>query len=113
MNTTKIVTYYGILGCWTQFIPGIAGRALFGLWVGCVLFWILLNGLGMFLYAMNKIEMIKNAKQILDKPSYNKWAKHNIAALCSYIVCGEFVIALLFFATSCAFMLITIKEINK
>ena len=109
MNTRKLLTYYGIFGCWTQFIPGLVGRVLFTAWLFIILFWIIVNAGGIFLYLTDKLELTKNAERALDPGMFNMWY---VAALASFIVCGEYVVAVTFLFTSCFFAYLTQKALQ-
>lgn len=113
MNTKKILTYCGIFGCWTQFIPGPLGKMLYGVWLTLVLFWIIVNAAGLFCYFIDKTNLKKEACAVMDVAEMRIWHIYNLLALCSFAVCGEFYVALAFALTSVLFMLITEKEIKK
>lgn len=116
MNTRKIITYYGIFGCWTKFIPGPTGHILFGIWLALVLFWTLINACGIITFFLEKGKVNKEAVKALTPDNIKIWYTYNLMALCSYLICQEFLIVLMFALTSVLFMFITekqIKEVNK
>jgi hypothetical protein len=113
MNTKKILTYYGIFGCWTQFVPGPLGKMLYGVWLTVVLFWIIVNAAGIFCYLMDKTNLKKEACNVISLAEIRIWHIYSLLALCSFVVCGEFYVALAFVLTSVLFMFVTEKEIKK
>ena len=113
MNTKKILTYYGIFGCWTKFIPGALGHALFGIWLAFVLFWIIVNASGVICYLLDKMRIRKEIVENLGVEELRVWHVNNLLAVCSYVICCEIWVALAFFLTSWIFMFITEHEIKK
>ena len=113
MSTQKIITLYGIFGCWTKFIPGSLGTILYGIWLAMVSFWIVINFCGVIMSLMDKIEIKKSAQKVFNEDLTRVWLRYNTLALCSYVVCGEYGISLMFIATSCVFMFLTIKQIKQ
>lgn len=113
MNTKKIVMYYGIFGCWTKFIPGVVGHIMFGIWLTMVLFWVIINAFGIGAYLLDKCTINKELIKNLTTAEMRVWHVNNLMAVCSYVICGEFLIALTFALTSGVFMFISEKEITK
>lgn len=111
MNTKKILTYYGIFGCWTKFIPGTVGTIMFGIWLAMILFWIAVNGGGVICYFLDKTKVKKEATLITPNET-RIWHVYNYLALCNFAVAGEFTIAIAFALTSLLFMYITEKAIE-
>ena len=112
MNTRKILTYYGMFGCWTKFIPGVLGQVLFGLWLALVLFWMIVNAGGIVCYLLDKTRIGEAAKN-MNIEEMRVWHVNNLLAICSYVVCYEIWVALAFALTSGLFMVITEREIKK
>lgn len=113
MNTRKILTYYGMFGCWGKFIPGFVGTITHGIWFGMILFWIFVNAGGIILYFSNRLSVAKNAKKEITPEMTRMWYVYNLMALFSFIACGELWTALTFLLTSVFFMWLTEKEIAK
>ena len=116
MNTRKLLTYYGIFGCWAKFIPGTFGHILFGVWLAMVLFWMFVNAGGIVTYLINKRAVSKEAARAMNPDDIKLWYVYNLMAICSYLVCYEIWVALAFALTSCLFAYITeqqIKKVNK
>lgn len=116
MNTRKIITYYGIFGCWAKFIPGPTGHILFGIWLAIVLFWTLINACGIINFLLSKSKINEEAVKAMSPNDIKNWHVYNLMALCNYLICHEFLVGLMFALTSVLFMFITekqIKEINK
>ena len=100
MNTRKILTYYGIFGCWAKFIPGALGHILFGIWLGLVLFWIFINAGGVAIYLINSSTVGNEAAKTMSLDDVKLWHVYNLMAICSYLVCYEILVALTFALTS-------------
>lgn len=113
MNTKKILSYYGIFGCWTKFIPGALGHALFGIWLAFVLFWIIVNAAGIICYLSDKKRIGKEIARTLNIIEMRIWHVYNLLAVCSYVICGEILVALALVLTSWMFMFISEHEIKK
>ncbi len=116
MNTRRIITYYGIFGCWAKLIPGPTGHILFGIWLAMVLFWTLINAGGVVMFLLEKGKVNKEAVKTLSPDDMKNWYTYNLMALCNYLICQEFLVGLIFALTSVLFMFITekqIKEVNK
>lgn len=109
----NFLTIFAMFGCWGKYIPGIAGHIIFDVWLGVILFWILINGCGIVLYVLDRIKMKKTAKAILGQHVFQRWARLNLITTISFVLCAEYVVALAFMLTSCTFMLITVNAITK
>ena len=89
---------------------------MFGIWLAIVLFWTLINAGGIVTFLLDKSRVNKEVVKALSPDDMKNWYVYNLMALCSYLICQEFLVGLMFALTSVLFMFITekqIKEVNK
>lgn len=100
----KVIIAFFMFGCWAKYIPGTLGFLGYNIWFVIALFWIVLNGLGVFNFFVNKNAGAKAFERIIDTPMENRWVAYNLVALISFCAADCWGMAFAFFMTSCLFM---------
>ena len=112
----KMIIAFFIFGCWAKFIPDTIGFLMFNIWYVLVLFWMILNGLGVFSFFFSKNQNIRAFCERLDPAMENRWVAYNLMAVISFCAANCWTVATAYVMTSVLFMILTIstkKDIDK
>ena len=100
-----------LFGCWFKYIPGTLPYVLYNVWAVILIFWTILNALGVFDCIINK-RAKKTAKTLTDDMA-TRWTLLSLMAVISFMWCEEYWITLCFMCTSVPFLMFHLYEKDK
>ena len=106
----KIVVVFFLFGCWAKHIPDTIGFLIFNIWYVLVLFWMILNGLGVLNFLFNKKADSSIIQNKINDEFETKWLTYNLIAVVSYAMSGCYWVALFFMLTSFLFAMLVIGD---
>ena len=103
MRFEKFVLLFFMFGCWTKYFGGPVGFVGYNIWYVIVLFWSLLNGLGVLNFVVDTHDTVSKEASMVSEQTITKWFCCIFLASTSFLLCGERWLVLAFFLTSFLF----------
>ena len=105
------IVLFFLFGCWFKLVPGALPAVFYNIWVVLVIFWTVINAVGVRDCVINK-RAKKTAKLLTDEIAV-KWMLLYTMAIVSFMWCEEYWITLGFMCTAVPFMLFHLYEKDK
>ena len=112
MIFNRFIIAYMIFGCWFGQIYTPLARVGYNIWKVLIIFWIILNTLGL-ITMVQKSKKEDKSLEVVSPEIVLRWFGLTLLAFISFLSANEITITVLFLATCIPFMLLTSYKVER